>query len=296
MSDGSLLGVTEEYLSKRVHLPVVKEEFFYPTEASVVIDTPHGEQVIGTCRRAAYYRYVGGFVGDPYSAYTHWVFLTGKSVENQLIEVWKQMGIWMDNNIKFRSKEQHISGEIDVVLRDGKGKPFIVECKTYAGYEAAKSLKGNPKYGKLGQPKDAHLLQVLIYLDLNKHIFEYAILVYVDKESKNNAEFHIKLSKEGNFTYPVVNGMVQRRFSVEDIYARFNTLRDFIEKKVLPPRDFQLEYTEKQIEQKFEAGLLSKTKYEEWKKKGKKPGDWNCGWCKYRKECYNLLDEKSTNK
>src|SRR5579863_1146443 len=229
-----VLQTTVLHMSKKVKLPVIKEDFFYPTEASVELEPEHpGEpNVIGTCMRAAYYRYMGGFVGDPYSEYTHWIFLTGKAVEKELIETWKQMGLLIDSNVKFRSKEHHISGEMDVILTDiyDKDHPILVELKTYYGYQATKDIKGNPKYGIAGKPKDPHLLQVLIYLHLHQHIFKYAKLIYMDKTCKDNAEFTITLTKEGDNTYPVINGIVNRRFSIEQIYERFAKLKEYTEK------------------------------------------------------------------
>lgn len=278
-------------MANKVRLPVVREEFFWPTEASVELEPeyPGEPNIIGACLRANYYRYVGGFTGDPYSKYSHWVFATGHAVEAHLRELWKQIGIWVDNSVKFRSAEKHISGELDVVLMDiYTKKPFVVELKTHQGYQSGKELKGNPWKGIQGKPKDAHLLQILIYLDLHKHLFDYGKLIYIDKVCKDNVEFTISLSKEGDNTYPVINGSVSRRFSVEQIYERFDKLKEHIAQKILPPRDYQLQYTDEQIERKFKAGELSKTKYALWQKKGERPGDWNCAYCKYRGECYGI--------
>lgn len=286
----SLLKKTEDYLSKKVRLPVLKEEFFYPTEASVELEPEHpGEKnIIGTCMRAAYYRYSGEFTGEAYSVYTHWIFLTGKAIEAELIEIWKQMGLWIDNNIKFRSKEHHISGEIDVVIKDQNGKPVPVEIKTYYGYEATKEICGNPFKGINGQPKDQHLLQALLYLYFHQNIFERVILIYVDKVCKNNAEFIITVVKEGESTFPAINGIVQRRFCVEDILARYALLRKFVVTKQLPDRDFELEYSTEKIERLWKEKKISKTKYEAWQKGKTTVGDWNCRYCRYSSECYGI--------
>lgn len=132
-------------------------------------------------------------------------------------------------------------------------------------------------------------MQILIYLDLHKHIFNYGKLVYVDKEAcDNQVEFNISLTKEGENTYPVINGVTNRRFSVEQIYERYDEVKDFIDKKELPPRDFELSYSKEKIEREFAAGNISKTKYTKWSTKGIPIGDWNCSYCKYRGECYGL--------
>ncbi len=285
-----LLQLTENYLDKKVRLPVLKEEFFYPTEASVELSQPgKDKEVIGSCMRAAYYRYKGGFTGTAFTSYTQWIFLTGKAVEAELIDKWKEMGIWVDNNIKFRSVEHHISGEIDVVLKEPQtGELILVECKTYYGYEATKEICGNPKKGILGKPKDSNLLQILIYLYLHRHIFARAKLIYIDKTCKDHAEFDITLSEEGNKTYPVINGITQRRFAVEEILERFKKLKIHTEINEIPDRDFELVYSSDKIEKLFAAKEISKTKYEKWQKKGVPIGDWNCAYCRYKVECYGL--------
>lgn len=291
-----LLQLTENYLDKKVRLPVLKEEFFYPTEASVEIVSPGKEkEVIGNCMRASYYRYKGGFTGTAFTSYTQWIFLTGRAVEAELIDKWKEMGIWVDNNIKFRSVEHHISGEIDVVVRDPQtGELILVECKTYYGYEATKEICGNPKKGILGKPKDSNLLQILIYLYLHQHIFARGKLIYIDKTCKDHAEFEITLSKEDGKTYPVINGIVQRRFAIEQILDRYKMLRISVIEDDIPDRDFELVYSAKKIEKLFAAKEISKTKYEKWQKKGIPIGDWNCNYCRYKIECWGLDKDAAT--
>ncbi len=291
MKSVNLLATTEKYMAGKVRLPVVREEFFWPTEASVELEEkyPGEPNVLGACMRANYYRYVGGFKGDPYTPYSYWTFATGNAYENHLRELWKQMGLWIDNSVKFRSKEKHISGEMDVVLIDPvTEKTICVELKSYQGYDAAKNLKGNPRYGLVGKPKDPHLMQIMIYLDLHQHIFEYGKLIYIDKVCKDNVEFTISLHKEGENTYPIINDTISRRFSVEQIYERFEKLRGFIENKIIPPRDFELQYSPEKIEREFEAGNIGKTKYALWQKKGVKPGDFNCHYCKYKTTCWEI--------
>jgi hypothetical protein len=294
MSEFKLLEATEKHMSNKIRLPVLKEEFFYPTEASVELEPEHpGEKnIIGTCMRAAYFRYSGAFQGDPSSDYLNWTAMSGKAWEEKLIETWKEMGLFVGNNIKFRSKEHHISGELDAVIYDPEnpGDMLLIECKTYYGYDATKELKGffnrKTKFSIPGKPKDAHLLQILIYLHLHEHIFSKGKLIYIDRTCKDNVEFNISLVKEGDNTYPVINGVVSRRFSMEQIYERYAKLKEFVDAKKLPPRDYDLNFSTEKIEREFAAGNISKTKYEEWqKKKTTRIMDWNCSYCRYRTEC-----------
>ncbi len=288
----SLLKATENHMG-RGRLPILREAHYYPTEASAELDEKNFDGrpvVVGTCIRAAWYRHVGGFEGEAYSAYTQWIFMMGKCVEGALIENWKQMGVWLDNSVRFYNKENNISGELDVLLKNPEtGQPYIVELKTFSGYEATKSILGNKSTKP--SPKDQHLLQTLIYLDLHKHIFKLAKIVYINKAGDGNAEFDLELSKEGENTYPVVNGVTQRRFSMEMVYERFKKLDGYVKRKELPPRDYEMFWSDERIEAAYKAKEISKSKYEAWQKKNKSVGDWQCRYCRYSAECYGLGDQ-----
>jgi len=249
---------------------------------------PGEKNVIGTCMRQAYYRFNGEPQAD-FSEYTQWIFFSGKSLEQGLVDNWKEMGILLANNIKFYSSEWMVSGEFDAVVKhpDKPNEKLLVEIKTYYGYEATKLICGNPKKGISGEPKDAHLLQVLIYMYLHQHIFSESRLVYLDRTCKDNAEFKIELHKEGDKTYPVINGVVKRRFYVEQIFERFKILKDYIEKKTLPPREFEKEYSVQRVEREFAAKNISPTKYKKWTDKKEIIGDWNCRYCNYSDKCWS---------
>ncbi len=285
MNNFNLLGLTEEHMSGKKRLPVLRQDHMYPTEASVELD----DGIIGTCARKTYYRYTGSEKPEPYSNYTQWVFRMGKAVETDLLELWKQMGLWLDNNVKFYDEKSNVSGEFDIIVKDPvTGEPVLTEVKSMAGYNAIKQVLGNKS--QKGAPKEDHLLQILVYLSLHQNIFKYGKLIYLDKTSTSgNAEFNISLTNEGENTYPVIDGIVSRKFSIEQIFDRYKKVQSFIDNKELPPRDYELFYPAPKIEALWEAGELSKAKYEAWKKDNSKaPGDWNCAYCNYKKACWDL--------
>lgn len=284
----NLLKMTESHLA-RPRLPILRAEALYPTEASVELEpNPDGTpNVIGTCQRAAWYRNKAIGIPAPYSAYTHWIFNMGKSVEISLIELWKQMGIWVDNSIRFYNKEYNISGELDCIVYDPETmKPCLTEIKTYSGYEATKHIVGNKS--QQGAPKDEHLLQILVYLALHKHIFTYGKLIYLDKTSTSgNAEFDIAIVTEGNNTYPTINGVVNRRFSIEQIFERYKKLAANIANNTLPDRDYEIEYSIEKIQRLYSQKEISKSKYLLWQKGKAKPGAWQCRYCGFSEQCWN---------
>lgn len=266
--------------------------YFYPSEASVVFTDAHGDSVTeGGCLRASYFRLHGGFESLPTEARTEYIFMQGKIIEQALIEKWKEMGIWVANNIKFVDKANHVSGELDVILLDpSTSKPYIAEVKTFYGYHAEKELFGN--YKEKGFPKIPQLLQTLIYLNYwqDKGITQ-ARMVYFARDSVKRRTFLIELEKEGNIVYPKVDGVVIREFAIDDIMLRYKTLKQHIENNTVPPGDYELQYSNAKIEDYFEKGKIAKTKYEEFKKGKLKNyeniGDWQCSYCRWKNVCYS---------
>jgi Holliday junction resolvase-like predicted endonuclease len=282
-----LVKLTDEHMTRST-LGFPRQQNLYPSEASVRFTDPNGNvRVEGTCMRKAYFRYTGKKPDTEIDAYTQWIFALGKSVEEILVEQWKQMGIWVANNIKFYDPQHHVSGEIDVVLREPDTNTlFFVEVKSFYGYYATKELIGNRS--TKAAPKTAHLLQTLIYLSQHKDTFPYGKIVYYARDSANRTEFDITLASEGGDYLPVVNGKIDSRFTVGDIYDRFDLLMDHIKDSVVPEADFRKEYTPKMVEERKALGEVSKTAYEKWLKDPRKNpiGDWQCRYCQYCKTCW----------
>jgi len=138
------------------------------------------------------------------------------------------------NSIKFISTEHHVSGELDCVVKFPEDNhPTVIEVKTYWGYQATKDLVGNPRKGIPGKPKDQNLLQILTYLYLHQDLFPKGKIVYLDKTCQENIEFDIQLAIADGKTYPVINGVISRRFAVEDIFDRYKSLKEHIDNKQL---------------------------------------------------------------
>lgn len=270
---------------------------FYPSEASIKLTDEFGDEVVyGNCLRASYFRLTGGFEGIPYDARAEFIFMQGKSVEEMLIEQWKAMGIWVDNNVKFYDAEHNISGELDAILREPDGTVYGAEVKSFYGYKAESEIFGNKS--KLGRPKMSQLLQTLIYTYHFRDRLPYFRMVYFARDSVLRRTFKIELHEDHGLHYPKIEGVVWRQFTVEDILERYKLLQSYIEKQVIPPNDFELQYSDAKIEDYFKKGKISKSKYEDWQKsvraveKGKKNqpeivGDWNCSYCSFKNVCWS---------
>jgi len=263
-----------------------REKRFYPSEASVVYTDSFGDKVTqGTCLRASYFRLAEEFVGEPYDARTQFIFEMGNRVEAMLISKWKEMGVWIDNNVKFIDKKHNISGEIDAVLAEPpNGQLYGVEVKSFYGYYSESELFGNRK--KKGFPKINQLLQTLIYTDNFKNLLPYFRMVYFARDSVKRKTFLVEL--EGN--QPKVDGEPVTEFTMDDIYARYSKLQSCLDAGVIPPGDYELQYPREKIIDFYSKGKIGKTKYEKWQrgklKKHENIGDWQCSYCRFSEVCY----------
>jgi hypothetical protein len=275
----------------RPRFRAARSKFFYPSEASVVYTDGHGDRKVdGKCLRAAYFRLSGDFQGADHNARTQYIFGQGNSVEKSLIQIWKEMGVWIDNSVKFYDYENNISGELDAILaQPPDGKLYGVEVKSFYGYHSEKEILGN-KYQK-GFPKMGQLLQTLVYLNhfRNKGL-EFFRMVYFDRGGCQRRTFKIELHEEGENLYPKVEGEVIRSFTVNDILARYSELAHHLEMGTIPPADFELQYSDAKIHDYARKGKVAKTKYEKFKsgklKLHEKIGDWECSYCQYKETCW----------
>ena len=264
---------------------------FYPSEASVVTHDKHGDKVVhGGCMRAAYFRCsTQEFERIPNSARSEYIFKQGHAVEKILVDLWKEMGIWVDNSVKFVDKERGISGELDALLIEPDGTLYGAEVKSFYGYFAEKELFGNRSTKPF--PKMGHLLQTLIYLDFFKDQLSYFRIVYFARDSVKRRTFKVELHQEGELTYPKVEGEVIRSFTVNDIYNRYADLQEHLDNDIIPKNDFELYYSKEKIEDFYKKGKVAKTKYAKWEA-GKlasheRIGDWQCSYCAFKNVCWS---------
>jgi hypothetical protein len=291
----NLIAATDEHMT-RPGFSLPRYPAHNPSSASVKWNDSNGlPRTSGTCLRQLWYK-AKGIAGGVPDAYSEWIFATGKGVEVILVEQWKEMGIWVANNIKFYDPDRHISGEIDVILTEPDGKLFGVEVKSFAGYKATKEIMGNAH--TQGHPKTSQLLQTLIYIDLCKKLkmIEYFKIVYYARDSGDRREFDVSIIEDGEHKRPTINGIIDYRFTMQDIYDRYTELDHYLENNLLPPRDYSNAWPAERIEEEYKAGEVSKTKYLGWKKSpSKNPvGDWQCTpkYCPFYSNCWKSEEDK----
>jgi len=293
-----LFAATDAFVSRQKFKPP-RNKFFYPSEVSVTYTDSFGDRVTeGGCLRAIFFRLQGKEKPLPNSARSEWVFKQGIATEAFLINTWKEMGIWVGNNVKYFDEKHHISGEMDVLLRNPDGSVFIGEVKSFWGYQAKKKLFGNKS--TKASPKLPQLLQLLLYLDFFHPQFPYGELIYFARDTTDRKTFHAELLHENGKTHAVVDGEVYRHFSMDDVYARYARLGEYLKSGTVPPADYELFYSDERVIHEHEKGNVAKTTWEKFEKKKLKrkerPGDWNCRYCSYRHVCFgksaiNILED-----
>lgn len=282
-----LWGHTESHL-ERSRLKYPTRPHFYPSEASVVYFDKFGDRVVeGGCLRQSFYR-LKGILPATSDARAEITFAMGKAAECFLIEQWKQMGIWVDNNVKFFTSELGfpLSGELDAILAEPpNAKLYGVEIKSFAGYYATKAIMGNKSED--GGPKLNQLLQTLIYTFLFRQDLYCFRLTYLARdEPSQHRTFKVEVAQENELWYPKVDGEIIRDFTVNDIFDRYRKLQEYVDKDEVPPRDYEAEYSNAKVEDLFSKGKLSKKKYEDHVKGKQCAGDWNCAYCNFKHICY----------
>jgi hypothetical protein len=293
LSNFSLIELTDQFMTRK-QITFPRQFHFRPSEASCRWIDPQGEvRIAGTCQRAVFFRATGTVPGGSHSPYTEWIFALGKAVENILIEQWKQMGVWVANSVEFYWPEYNIKGELDCIVHEpGTNRMIVCEVKSFYGYQASRDLMGNTKVG--AKPKTSQMLQTLVYLYRFQDMFPYAKMIYYARDSANRTEFDISLVKEGeNQTRAAINGVIDTRFYVENILARYREVEQDIALGNVPPPDYELSWDDEKVRHRYDMGEVAKGTFEKWEKaksKGKEAeiiGDWQCSYCQYKNVCYN---------
>ncbi len=284
-------------LRRRRTRSLVDKNTLWPSQASVI--STNGE-VIGKCLRASFYEKTGetptNIVDDAIVAMGY----MGTKIEDGIIELCKNQGIWEANNIKWQA--HGISGEVDIIIRvlntdiyPHVEDMYIVECKSCSGYYVNKELFGyyegsgsNRTYVK-GKPKDKHLLQSVLYAHVAKDKgFKGTIIFYVSRDESKMTEFLVSVDDDGRI---FINGELDQRFKVQDIISRYQVLQSTIDLNELPNRDYKPLYSDQEVEELYGLKKISKTAYENHKNKKTSYCDSECNYCEFKLKC---LSEDST--
>jgi hypothetical protein len=287
-----LLQQVDEYLTNSELNLDTRAKHFYPTSASC---RDSKDELHGACLRQVAYDYYSTGKSNPYSAETMYTFELGRQIESMYIEIFKRMGIFVGDHIKFYNPDFHVSGELDMVVRESPGSNVIygVECKTsYGDYFKMAQITGRP--GVPPAPKEEHLMQVMMYLD-NFPKLPYFKLIYLGRDKFDRTEYTIRLVDLDGDKFPEIthtdgHTIIDSRFSIARIYNRYKDLAAYIRNKQLPPRDYRPTMTAEEMKVALDAGQITKAKMKSFEKGDIKTADWRCRYCNHKNLC-RAMDE-----
>jgi hypothetical protein len=277
-------------------LKTQREGYFWPSECSILYrpipSLPEVVQTIGTCRRRVYWRWMREPHTNPIQPKSIRRMQIGKAIERQEIDWYFAAGFGIARNFKFQNPLRRISGEGDALVFDPENGIIGVEIKSFngvgSGYYAGKEIFGNKS--QTGFPRIDNLLQTMLYLDSTK--IKLWRIEYLERSELRTTEFEIMLDTGKCAIVTNKEQGLHTRFSgfgLVDVYTRMDDLYSMIAKRILPPRDFRMSYPADEVEARFVNGLISKTKYEAWRKdpRTNTVGDWQCSpaYCVQFKRC-----------
>jgi CRISPR/Cas system-associated exonuclease Cas4 (RecB family) len=264
----------------------------WASEASVQFVNEFNEQeVVGKCKRAVWYRLKGVEETNPPTAKSQMIFTLGHIIEAQFTELWKQMGIWENNSVRWEDRDRNLSGEFDIILREGS-RHYGVEMKSFYGYHANKQIlghwsgRGADKRFNPGRPKDEHLMQAAVYCDQARDRLEGFKLFYASRDNNDLAEFNITVPDPIEKTI-YINGQAETRFTLNEVYNRYDLLNQLKLSNNPPDRDYTYEPDDIRVKALFERGEVSASAYKKHIEKKERYTDWHCSYCNFKDYCYS---------
>jgi len=314
-----------------------KHPTLWPSEATASVDGV----VYGKCKRALFLRYVQDCYAfyPKYSfwqplverikkekqetdRYMLWIWAQGNLYEDYLVEQAKLSGVYLEGQVIIYIPSHNISGKEDLeVINPTTGKRSIVEAKSVYGFggNAVLGTQGMRNKGQLGEPKDSNAMQLGLYhwwRASHDPAYEESRLVYGSRDTGRYAEFlmrtvqeddQVKIEYKPHAPYP--SQWVRLPYSVNDILDGYSYIQRAVDSGVVPPRDFEILYSEEKLADLYAKDLLPKTDKEQYEAvlarrvqntelqaEGKKPkkelkqverGDWQCNWCSFKTLCYD---------
>lgn len=252
--------------------------------------------ILGKCIRSGFYEKLGLEKTNPVSSAVTIMGYMGIQIEDGLIELIKRTGIWENNNVKWQANG--VSGEVDIIINTQPGAMFkdipltkgqlIVECKSCSGYHANKHVyghmsgRGEKKVWNPGSPKIKHLMQSALYADVSKDKTDGCLVIYVSRDEAKMCEFLVQVDDEGKI---YINGIPELRFTMHDIYSRYEELRVALDTLTCPEPDYKHTYTDAEVEALFARKGISATAKNNHLNGTKVHMDADCRYCNYRDKC-----------
>lgn len=278
----------------------------WPSEASATyVDDDGNEVTVGKCRRAMFFRYLTDSYkffdkykmwrplverlhkeAKPVDRYMLWIWAAGEQAEEYLIEQAKKSGVYVEEQVPVYVKSHRVSGKKDIeVYNPESGKLSIVEAKSVYGFGANTVLgtESQRRRGSMGTPRDSNLMQIAIYhwwTASEDDAYEDSRLVYIARDTGRYAEYLVRTveelpeEEEGESTihieyrpwHPYKGAWKRVKFTINQILNSYMATQLAVDAGRIPPRDFDLSWSEERLERAYKAGELGKTHAQKYEK------------------------------
>jgi len=240
--------------------------------------TSHYPSDITACNRQLYYKWVSMPKSNPMEAGAIWKMEFGNAI-HELFGKWLQgLNISVETEVPIKQQigqlKYPISGRIDNIFIDpDTGDKCGIEVKTSFG-------RGIKQIQKLQQPKEEHLWQVAIYLNLTDDIKRF-YLVYIGRDNSYRTQFEI--TEYDKTHLKIMTGGRLWGYDFQTIILKLSQLENCIEEIILPDRSYQAAIKNGEIKGKFQ--------YQNQQYKS----DWQCVYCQWRNLCWASELDKYKN-
>lgn len=272
--------ISEYFISNKKENQEHKDRF-YPTLSSAFVDHISYKKLEGKCLRMAYYMCMGFKEDTDIPVSNKLVMKTGDYVENMLLDIFESNNILVDKGVKFEVSKYKLYGKIDGILNINNSEVGL-EIKTI-GSNPVMCSEIFGSQAKPGFPKWTHLFQTLLYCYAFIDRLSKFKLLYIRRDFGSIKEFDISIEPIDGIIYPLVNGVIVRSFTVNDILKRYILLDNFIKSNTVPPREYQQIYNANDIPSYVYYGILTKRQADNYKVSPF--GDKECRICTYRTRC-----------
>jgi hypothetical protein len=258
----------------------------YPTSSSVYVDYGKYKKLHGKCTRASYYACNGLLeetsATDIEQLDRRFQQLEGEYAERMILDILDREGILIDKGLKFEIPKYKIFGKLDGIIKED-GKLVGLEIKSVGGNN---KFTVNDIWGSQWNkpaPRWQNLFQTLVYCYAFREILDYFTIMYERRDTGERKYFKISIEPVKNKIYPVIDGIVDYRYTINDILDRYTELFKFLEINTPPPTEYMKLYPKEDIDTYVKYGFLSKKQGEKYREEPF--GDFECRFCGFRKQC-----------
>lgn len=316
-------------------VPVRRSAGLSPSSASAEVKDPVTGLpfVLGSCLRQSWYK-VMGHAPDPgeTDARIQRILASGDLISQHFVyEPAKKIGIWAGDEISFFDPDNMLSGRLDLMTYlPGTNEKVIVEVKSMSGMMEYPYIKTGQRGYKFLEPRYKDLCQLMSYMQWwLQYGVKYGALYYCSREMNTNM-FMFEWANVPAGTLRPADDAFLRCFSSErtwdmpwltwgQIRKRYNDLKTHLKNGTVPPRDFERQYSNKQLlDMATNTGLGSQfidmsatdsaavqSKFRsQMKKTGDKDpdkhesymqkGSYACTYCDFKSTCWNSVATATT--